>query len=118
MMSPEKIRAINEVYLRFMDSEEDAGWDVIDDHLQHLEYLDDLEIVRESEIQTHYHSFGKIKCQQETCDRGCFAQSVCDAVTHILDFYKVTNELNVENRYVLENYLALSKVGMIISDAK
>lgn len=122
MMSADEKLAVSEVYRRLLDGE-GAGvdcmaseWDLIDDQLTYLDFLEDDQLYREAEVMHTHQSKGVVKCAQEFCNQGCYAQNVSDAVGAILRLYKETNNLHSNNRYVLANYLALVQLGMIISD--
>jgi|GEM_PF-4281077 len=116
MLNPDESKTIEQVYRRFMDGEEHASWDEIDTQLEYLDYLDSDQVFREASVQLSYHKFGKIRCGQEFCNQGCFAENVVDAVEIICKLYSDTNYLPVKNRYVLEYYLALSQLKMIVSN--
>lgn len=117
MMTPDQAKVVGEVFRRFLEGEEGAGWDEVDTQLQHLESLTDDETYKEADIQVYYHNYGKVKCSQEFCNQGCYAQTVVDAVIYICDLYKETGNLHKNNRYILSYYLALSHLKMIVSDA-
>lgn len=114
-MTPEKTKVVEEIYNFLLTSETNAPWDDLDDQMMHLEYLEDSQILRETEVQFMYHSRGKIRCYSEFCNQGCYADKIVMAVTYILDLHKGDGAISKENRYVLESYLALSHIHMIVS---
>lgn len=115
-MSLDEAKLVQEVYRRFLDGEENADWDEIDDQLYHLDYLEDDQIHKEADVQLEKHKKGNIRCGQEFCNQGCYAIKVVEAVVSIINLYKETEYLPKENRYILEYYLALSHLKMIISE--
>lgn len=115
MLNPEQFQTVEQVYVRFMEGEELAGWDEIDTQLEYLDYLDEEQIFREASVQVIYHESGKVGCNDEFCGQGCFAEIVVEAAEIICELFNNTGQLTPKHRYVLEYYLALSQLKMIVS---
>lgn len=124
MLNEDESKIVTAVFNRFLEGEgtgsdcSSTPWDTLDDQLQALEHLDDDQIHREADVQLYHHSKGAIHCGQENCSQDCFARTVVDAATYICYLYKKTGNLHKNNRYVLVQYLSLSQLGMILSEAK
>lgn len=116
MMTPDQVRIVAQVYRRFAESE-DRPWDSLDDNLWPLEWLDNDQLHRECDVLLEKHRQGKPRCDVEhKKENECFVPTIIDAVVAILDLYKKTGYMHKNNRYILEYYLALTQIGMIISD--
>lgn len=111
-MTKEQLATIDDVYAQFMKGEEHAGWDLMDDQLCHLEYLDDHQTIIEVKVQLERHG-STVACNQEFCNQGCYAQIVVEAVKYIVNDCEC-EILSVKERYVLDYYLSLSQLGMIV----
>jgi hypothetical protein len=119
MMSEEEVKVIRMVYNRFMDMDSDKAvptWTDLDDNLEIVDYLTDSELVVECEIKYESHSGGIFRCSQNHPQTQCFAPFILEAVEYILDLYGETEELHVNNRYILCFYLAMSELRLIYSD--
>lgn len=115
-MTPDEAKTVAEVYRKLFDADiSQLEWDEMDNQMTYLDYLDDREIFNECSVLLERQSKGIISCHSEFCNQGCYAQNVADAVGHILDLYKETQNLHKKNRYVLEQYLSLSHIEFIIS---
>lgn len=115
-MSPDQVRNVANVYRRLMLHEEGRGWTKLDDDMAHLSYLDDDELVREAEVAFCHHDGKNPRCPKDHDIRECFIPTLIDAVTAILDLYRETENLHVNNRYVIECYLAIDQQGSIVAD--
>jgi hypothetical protein len=113
MINKEQASNISYLYARFMESEL-KGWCEIDNYLELLEFLDDDQLYRETEILYSYHRNKNMGCPYvHTEDMRCFVPIILEAVEAITDLYKETNNLHPKNRYIISNYLALCQGGQI-----
>lgn len=115
MMSPEQRKTVTSAYNHLMERE-GRGWDELDDCLDYLEYLDDNQLHRETDVIYTQHVSRRVKCRQDHPIEHCFIPMLVDAVTAILELYKETNSLHPKNRYILQYYLAMQQVGMIVCE--
>lgn len=113
MMTPEQRKIVTKAYTHLLESEK-RGWDNLDDYIDHLEYLDDEQLCRESEVVYEQHKSGSVKCQQDHPKENCFIPVLVDASSAIIDLYNETKSLHVKNRYVLQYYLAMNQADMIV----
>lgn len=123
-MTPEQSKVVEQVYEKFMEGEANFTWDEVDDQMVYLDYLGDGQLWREASVQHYEHTVsGTVKCSQEFCNNGCYAQTIVDAAGYILSNSKtvtldnkitMNNDMTPKNRYVLEQYLALSQLGYIV----
>jgi hypothetical protein len=113
MMNQEQVRVVAQVYREFLASEENRGWEGIDDYLETLQFLDDDQLGREAEVVLIQHRKGKAKCDKDHPESECFVPKIIEAVQAILDLVKETGHLHKNNRYILEYYLAVNQAGMI-----
>lgn len=115
MLTTEQIKNITFVYTAIMDSEA-KGWSNLDNYLELLEFLDDSELYRESEVLYSYHKNQKMGCPYPHNEgSSCFVENIMEAVEAITDLYKETGNLHPKNRYLLANYISLVQDGQIVS---
>ena len=113
MISPEQAKNITDLYGKFLASES-KGWSRIDDFLELLEFLDDSEIYRETEVLYSVHKTKKMGCPYIHSEGTiCFVHGILEAVEAIVGLYEETENLHPKNRYILAYYLALSSDGQI-----
>ena len=114
MLTPDEAANIKYTYRKLMESES-KGWQEIDDYLEMLEYLDDLQLYKESEALYGHHRHKNMGCPyNHTPGSACFVANMLESVDSILQLYKKTKNLHVDNRYILCYYLALSQMGQIV----
>ncbi len=115
MMSREQYKVVVQVYLHLLDNEK-RGWDGLDDYMNYLEYLDNDQIHRESDVIYSYHKNVKVRCEDKHAESQCLLPLMVECVGVILELYKETNNLHQKNRYILEYYLSMNQAGMILVD--
>lgn len=114
MLNSTQTKNLINVYNFFMESEP-KGWTAIDDYLEMLEYLDDIQLCKESEVLYSYHENKNMGCPYtHKSGATCFVKFILESVEAIVELYKETNNLHIKNRYILCYYLALSHDGQII----
>lgn len=92
------------------------GWDQIDDDMGKLDWLDDDQLHREADVMLEIHGRGEPHCAKEHDTSECFIPILIEACGLITELYKETGYLHKNNRYVLQNYLAIGNAGIIIID--
>jgi hypothetical protein len=91
------------------------GWSAVDDYLELVDFLDDDQLYRESDVLFSYHKNRIMGCPYEHTEGSvCFVQNIMEGVEAILDLYLETGNLHPKNRYILCNYLALVQDGQIV----
>lgn len=113
MMTPEQRRAVVEVYNHFLESEK-RGWDMLDDYIVYLDFLDNDQLHREADVVYYQHGLGKVRCPQNHSRDKCLMPILLEAVGGILELYKENNSLHANNKYILQYYLAMNQSGMIL----
>lgn len=113
-MTPDEVKAVEQVYRTFLSGEEHAGWDEIDTQLEYLDYLEPEQLYKEATVQLTYHKASGVVCSEEFCNQDCMASDVVDAVEIICTLYNETGSLHEKNRYILQYYLALGHLKMIV----
>lgn len=116
MMTQDQVKIVTRVYNKFFESETSSSWTEIDHYLSLLEFIDDDQLFRESDVLYSAHNRGIPTCDLNHPREECFIPIIMDAVKAILDLYKETNYLHKNNRYILQYYLALSQAQMILVD--
>jgi hypothetical protein len=116
MMSEEHSGAVKIVYRSFLDSDYRRKWTSFDEALWILDYLEDTQLVFEAEIQIYQHSLGNMKCNEDHGNSICIVPQLIEAVNVICELFMETKELHVNNRYVLQNYLAAAHEKLIFVD--
>lgn len=113
-MSSDQVKNITQVYNKFLENEI-RGWDSIDEYLEMLEYIDDDQLHREADVLFSTHKSKPMGCPHKHKDpNACFVKRILEAVEAILDLYKETGQMHKNNRYILQNYLALTQSEQII----
>lgn len=115
MMNPDQARLVAGVYRHFIDKE-NTSWTEIDDLLDYLEYLDDDQLHKESDVIFSRQVNRNARCDRKHDKTACFIPLMIEAVSIILDLYKKTNQLHKNNRYILQYHIACSQSGIIITD--
>jgi hypothetical protein len=115
MLSPDQRKNITTVYNHLMKMEA-RGWDGLDDYMALLEYLDDDQLHREADVIFSQLSNGNLRCEQDHTQDKCFIPLIHEATACILELYKDTNYMHINNRYILCYYLAMQQAGMIVAD--
>ena len=119
MMSPEEVGTVGLVYRRLIAGE-DRGWIGIDTHLEALSWLEDDQVIREAQVAFTYHGVeGKNpRCPSKHDIAKCFIPQIIEAVGSILSLHHAigAEQLHINNRYILECYLALDQERMIVTD--
>ena len=113
MMDPVETKNVGVVYRKFIAIDDKRGWNGVDDYMSQLEYLDDDQLHREADVLFEKHSMGDVGCGKPNCSP-CFVDTVLDAVFCILELYQDTGLMHKNNRYILENYLAMSQHGSFV----
>lgn len=113
MLSSEEAKNITFVYSTIMESEI-KGWSDLDNYLELLEFLDDDQLYRESEVLYSFHKNENIGCPYpHKLGTSCFVKNVLEAVEAIIELYHETNYLHPRNRYILANYISLTQDGQV-----
>ena len=115
MMSQYKRKACAIAYTHLV-SKEEMAWGPLDDSISYLEYLNDGELHREADVIYENHSRNNVKCDQKHTKDECFIPILMEAVGAILELYKETGNMHANNRYILQYYLAMSHLGMIVTE--
>lgn len=115
-MTPEQAQVVEIVYDKFLEGEMTVSWDALDDQMIYLDYLSNNQLWLESNVLHREHTVtGTVRCSQEFCNQGCYAQTIVEAVGHIiLENQPYGVSLTTKHRYVLEQYLALSQLNYIV----
>lgn len=114
MMNSEQKKNVTAVYNQLINSEA-RGWDGIDEYLEMLEYLDDDQLHREADVLFSAHKNKPMGCPYPHKDpTNCFVKRVIEAAEAILELYKETGQMHKNNRYILQNYLALAQSEQIV----
>ena len=118
MMSVEQEKAVREVYRNFIQHDYDRNWVPIDDRLWELDFLTDEQTILETEVQLYRHSSenGVLKCNENHGDSVCLVPQIIDSVNAICELWQENRVLHPNNRYILQNYLAISHEGLIFLD--
>lgn len=114
MMSPDQSKNITDVFAKLMESETN-GWTTLDDYLEMLEWLDDSQVVKEASVLYDYHKGKNMGCPYKH-QKGniCLITYLMEAVDSILELHNETRNIHINNRYILEYYLALHQNGQVI----
>lgn len=112
-MSPQDVKNVERVYEHLL-ARENRGWDGLDDSLDLLEYLEDDQLYRESEVALLAHSSGNVRCSVDHKNEECFIPLIVQAAAAIVALYKDTNDLDIKNKYILQYYLAMNEAEMIV----
>jgi len=113
MLTSEQAKNIIYVYSFLMETETN-GWDRLDNHLEMLEWLDDLQLYREAEVLYSYHRNKTMGCgKTHKPGVGCTVKFIMEAVDSIIQLYEETDNLHPKNKYILSYYIALCKEGHI-----
>lgn len=115
MMSKEESAVVRTVYGRFMESEMD-GWNDIDENIEFFNWLEDRELIKESQIKCLDHNGRIFRCSQDHKQENCFAPFILEAVEAIIRLYEDTGELHEKNRYILTYFLAMLEMKMVFSN--
>ena len=121
-MTSEQTQAIDIVYRRFIDSENERPlWNPIDEAMEKLQWIDADQLVRESKIASEELRQGKVKCN--LCLSGhknsvCFAPRIMEAVRVILTLCDQNGLIPNSHSYILQYYLALKHVKVLFSEAE
>ena len=113
MMSRDQEETVKLVYRNFLSHDYNRQWTPLDDYLYSLDYLSDGQTVLEAETQLYRHSQGTLKCNEDHGDSQCIVPQMIDSVNAICDLYQETGSLHIKNRYILQNYLAVSHNRLI-----
>jgi len=114
MMTSEQAKIVTIVYNKLINNEF-REWNDIDEYLEILEYLDDDQLHREADVLFSTHKNKQMGCPHKHKDSNpCFVKYILEAVEAILDLYKETGQMHKNNRYILQNYLALTQDKQII----
>lgn len=113
MMTTEQRRIVMEVYNHFLENER-RGWDMLDDYIVYLDFLDNDQLHREADVAYCNHTMMEVKCSQDHPREKCFIPVLIEAVGAILELYKDNGNLHEKNKYILQYYLAMNQSGMIL----
>ncbi len=115
MMTKDQQETVSRVYRRFADADAAAtSWTDVDEQISILEWIDDRQLIIESAVLVQLQSQGEPRCNQDHPISECFIPLIIEAVNHILELYEKTGNLHINNKFILQYYLALSQVGLII----
>jgi hypothetical protein len=115
MMTKDQSEVVKLVYNRLIESE-DCVWTDIDYNIEFFNWLNDKELVKESQIKYDSHCGGVFRCSQNHEQEHCFAPYVLESVGSIISLFEETRSLHAKNRYILTYYLAMSEMKMIYKD--
>jgi len=107
-MSIDQENSVKIIYRNFLTNDYNRGWINVDNSLHRLSFLNDDQTVIEAECQIYRHSLGKLKCADSHDESACLVPQMMDAVNAICELYQETKILHPKNRYILDNYLAIS----------
>lgn len=113
MISRDQENDLKEIYRSLISNDYKRDWKPIDDRLYELDFLSDEEIVKETEIQIYNHSLGEVMCKEEHNGKICLMPTLLRAVDAICESWNETQDLVPKCRYILQNYLAISHLGII-----
>lgn len=116
MMTKDQEQCVKLVYSQFVKDDYGREWTALDESLYNLDYLTDEETVVETEIQLYKHSQGMIKCEEKHTQSECLVPYLMEAVNGICELYNEHRNLHPKNRYILQNYLAVSHIKLIYID--
>lgn len=118
-MTEEQARVVRTVYNRFIESEQET-WSDLDSNIELFEYLNDKELIVESEIKYNKFSKKSFRCSQYHGDDPkvhtqdfCMAPLILEAVGAIISLYRETKDLHPKNRYLLTFFHSMSEMKMI-----
>lgn len=117
MMSEDQAKAVKEIYKNFISHDERRKWTKIDYLLHDLDSLNDNQMILEVEVQLYLHSMGILKCAEDHGESVCLVPQLMESVNAICDLYQETLKLHPKNRYILQNYLAISHEKIIYVDS-
>lgn len=112
-MTTDQRNIVRQAYLHLL-GHENRGWDELDDLVDYLEFLNDDELHRESDLLYSQHRGASVKCHQQHDRKECFIPILVEAVNIILELYKETGAMHPKNKYILQYYLAMNQVNMIL----
>lgn len=122
MMTEEQVRIVKAVYSRFIESEAET-WTDLDSNIELYDYLNNRELVAESEIKFNKFSKKVFRCSQHHggdpkmhLQELCMAPIILEAVGAVISLYRETKELHPKNRYLLTFFHAMSEMKMIYND--
>lgn len=118
MMNTDQIKVVARVFRQFLASET-LEWNFqLDDALCQLEWLEDEQLALEATLLCKQHSNNKLRCTADhKRSEECFALTIYDAANSICDLYADTHEMHKNNRYILQYYIALTHLGMILTES-
>ena len=111
-MSSQEVRNVTHVFNQFMSTETGNNWDKFDDHMSHLEYLTESELITEATVMLTEHSDGIAGCGSKCTT--CSVPPILEAVSSILELQKTAKTLHPNNKYILRFYLTISQLGEIV----
>jgi hypothetical protein len=114
MMSSDQIKNVAHIYRILLNSEENRDWTDVDTLIEQLSWIDDDQLHREADVIYEIHKKGNVKCLSEHPKEQCVVPKMVEAVGAILDLYRETGQLHINNKYILQYYLAYSQAQMII----
>lgn len=118
MMTDEQRHTVSIVYsqLSTSDGAQTDRWTDIDECMSTLDWLEDNQLVIESEVIYDIHKLGKPRCGSDHPIEHCFVPMIIDAVVAIINLHKETQNLHPKNRFILQMYLSLTKLGEILAN--
>lgn len=117
-MIQKETEIVNFIYKSFYDTDlKEQKWSVIDEYMSYLDYLNDQEILVESEIKLKEHLSGDPRCpfEEEHKKHKCIVPSIIEAVKILIDSNNGLKKIDIKDRFVLQYYLAISQAKYIIS---
>lgn len=114
-LTTEKVTVILSVYKKLSDNEVE-DWGPIDEAISLLEYLDEVQLFRESSVLYGTHKGHNVGCGNDPHQDECFIHSIVDAVSYILESYEDVGKMDGKGKfaYILKYYIALNQVGLIV----
>lgn len=116
MMTPDQVKIVSRTYNHLIESEK-RGWDVLDDYIDYLEYLDDDQLHREADVVHYSYANVPLRCPQEHSKEKCFVPLLVEAVGYIIELYKERGSLHEKNKYILHYFLAMHQAEMIVVES-
>lgn len=116
MMTDDQRQMISKVFAQFASTEsQSTTWTDVDECMSLLDWLEDKQLVIEAEVIFDLQSKGIPRCAGDHPIEHCFVPLIIEAVAAIIGLYKETGNLHSKNRFILEMYLTLTRLGEILS---
>src|ERR1035437_6702179 len=115
MMTEDQKSTVSQGFAQFSAEELKAtAWTDVDECMSLLDWLEDVQLVIEAEALFNLHKKGTPRCGVDHPIEHCFVPMIIDAVSAIIVLHKETQYLHQNNRYILQMYLSLTRIGEIV----